>query len=57
MDIMINDKEDEIIKEHFWSPLSRCQIEFKKSLKSTHFMFHCVNFFQYKCLTKKTKRD
>ena len=33
MDIMINDKEDEIIKEHFWSPLSRCQIEFKKSLK------------------------
>ena len=37
MDIMINHKEDEIIKAHFQSSFSRCQIGFKKSIKGRHF--------------------
>ena len=37
MDIMINHKEDEIIKAHVQSSFSRCQIGFKKSIKGRHF--------------------
>ena len=46
---MINDGEDKAIEELFQSVLSRCQSGLETSIKSSNFIFVCVNLLQYKC--------
>ena len=44
--LMINDKEDEVIKELFQSLLSRYQIGLETSMKGSGFIFDCINLLQ-----------
>ena len=53
---MINDKQDEIIKELFHSLLPRYQIGLDTSMKSSNFIFDCVKVLQYKYHRIKVKR-
>ena len=48
-ELMITDKEDNIIKELFQSLLSRNQFRLESSMKVCNFIFDCVNLLQYKC--------
>ena len=43
IEIKINNKPDKSIKELFKSLLSRYQIGFKATMKSSHFNFDCVH--------------
>ena len=43
IEIMINDKADEVIEELFQSPFSRYQIGLETSIKGSDFIFDCVN--------------
>ena len=49
VEIMINDKADEVIEELFQSPFSRYQIGLETSIKGSDFIFDCVNLLYYKC--------
>ena len=49
MEIMINDKADEVIEELFQSLFSRYQIESQASMKGSDFVFNCIHLWYYKC--------
>ena len=49
IEIMLNDKADEVIEEPFHSVLSRYQIELEMSMKGIDFTFDCVHLLHYKC--------
>ena len=44
IELIINDKENEVKEELFQSLLSRYQILLQKSLKNSDFIFVCINF-------------
>ena len=46
---MIYDKPDEVIKELFESLLKRYQIGTETSMKTSNFIFYCVNLLYQKC--------
>ena len=48
MEIMFNNKEDEVIKELFPSLLSRNQIGLETSMKGSDFILDCVHLLYYK---------
>ena len=48
IEIMINDKADEVMEEFFQSLLSRYQIRLEISMKGSDFIFDCVHLFYYK---------
>ena len=48
IEIMINDKEDEVIKKLFQSILSRYQIGLETSMNSSNFIFDFVHLLHYK---------
>ena len=48
IEIMIYTKADEVIEERFVSLLNRYQIWLETSMKSSDFIFHCVNLLHYK---------
>ena len=48
IEFMINDKTDEVIEKLFAS-LNRYQIEMKPTIKSSDFVFDCVQLLYYKC--------
>ena len=52
VEIMMNDKADEVIEEPFQSFLSRYQIKLETSVKGSEFVFHCVQLLYYKCHNK-----
>ena len=56
IEIMINDKADEVKEKFFESLLSRHQIGSKTSLESTDFIFDCVHSLNYKCHKINSKR-
>ena len=49
IEIMINDKADEVIEELFQSFLSRNQIRLEISIRGSDFIFDCVHLLYYKC--------
>ena len=49
VEIMINDKADEVIKELCQSILSRYQIGLETSMKRSEFIFDCIQLLYYKC--------
>ena len=53
IEIMINDKADEVIEELF----SRYQIRLETSMKGRDFIFDCAYLLYYKCHKIKFKRD
>ena len=46
IEIMLNDKADEVIKELFKSILYRYQIALKITMKGNNFVFDCVDLLQ-----------
>ena len=48
IEIMINDKVDEVIEKIFQSHFSRYQIGLETSMKGHNFIFDCVIFLYYK---------
>ena len=56
IELMINDKEDEVIKELFHFFLSRYQHELETSMKSNDFIFDCAHLLYYKCHKINFKR-
>ena len=51
IEIMINDKVDEVIEKFFQSHFSRYQIGLETSMKGCNFIFDCVIF----CVTNFVK--
>ena len=49
IEIMINDKADQVIDERFQSLLSRYLSWLETSIKSGDFIFDCVHLLYYKC--------
>ena len=49
IEIMMNDKADEVMEELFQSLLSRYQIGLEAPMKSSEFVFDCVQSLYYKC--------
>ena len=49
IEIMINDKADEVIEELFDSHIKKYQIGLEKSIRGTNFIFDCVHLLYYKC--------
>ena len=49
IEIMNHDKVDEVIKELFESLINIYQIGLVKTMKSSGFIYNCVNLFYYKC--------
>ena len=49
IEIMINDKEDKVIKKLFGSVLSKYQNSLEKSIKVISCIFDCVSSLRYKC--------
>ena len=49
IDIMINDKADEVIEERFQTRFSRYQIGLETSVKGNECVFDCVHLLYYKC--------
>ena len=49
IEIMMNDKADEVIDELFQSLLSRYQIRLEASMKGSEFIFNCLQLLYYKC--------
>ena len=47
IEIMINDKADEVIEELFQSLLSRYRIGLETSMKGSDFIFDCVHLIYY----------
>ena len=53
---MNHDKVDEVIKELFESLINIYQIGLVKTMKSSDFIYNCVNLFHYKCQKINLKR-
>ena len=49
IEIMINDKPDEVIEERFESLFNAYQIGLETSIRGNDFIFDCVNLLYYKC--------
>ena len=49
IEIMIQDKADEIIEKPFESLLKRYQIGLELLMKGRNFIFDCVHLLHYKC--------
>ena len=49
IEIIINDKVDEVIKEPFDSLIKKYQIELKKSMRGSNFIFDWVHLLYFKC--------
>ena len=49
IEIMIQDKADEIIEKPFESLLKKYQIGLELSMKGSDFIFDCVHLLHYKC--------
>ena len=49
IEIMINDKADNVIRKPFRSLLNKYQINLEKSIKDSNFIFHCVDLLRYRC--------
>ena len=49
IEIMINDKADEVIEERFQTRFSRYQIGLETSMKGNECVFDCVHLLYYKC--------
>ena len=49
IEVMINDKADEVIEKHFQSFPNRYQIEWETSMRDSDFIFECVRLLYYKC--------
>ena len=49
IEIMIQDKADEIIEKPFESLLKRYQIGLELSMKGSDFIFDCIHLLHYKC--------
>ena len=47
IEIMINDKADEVVEELFQSLLSRYYFGLKTSMKGSDFIFDCVHLLYY----------
>ena len=47
IEIMINDKANEVIKELFQSLVSRYQIGLEISMRGSDFIFDCVHWLRY----------
>ena len=56
IEIMINDKPDEVKEKLFQSLLPRYQTGLETSLKVSDFIFDCVNLLYYKCHKISFKR-
>ena len=56
IEIIINDKADEIIEKRFQILLSRYQIGLETSMKGSDFIFDCVHLVYYKCHKINFKR-
>ena len=54
--IIINDKADEVIQEHFQSLPLRYQIGLKTSMIISDFILDCLHFLYYKCHKINFKR-
>ena len=48
IEIMINDKPDEVIKTLFKSFLNRYQVRLETSIRGTDFIFGCAHLLHYK---------
>ena len=48
VELMINDKSEEVIEELFQSPLSRYQIGLETSMRGSEFVFDYVHLLYYK---------
>ena len=49
IEIMINNKVDEVIEDFFESLISRYQIGLETSMRGNGFIFDCVHLLFYKC--------
>ena len=49
MEIMINDKADEVIEVLFESFVNSYQIGLETSIRGSDFIFDCVHLLYYKC--------
>ena len=49
MEIMINDKADEVIEERFESFVNSYQIGLETSMRGSDFIFDCVHLLYCKC--------
>ena len=49
IELVINDKEDEIKEELFQSFFSKYQIGYETSKKGSNSIFYCVKLLQHKC--------
>ena len=49
IEIMINDKGDEIIEKHFDPFYNRYQVELETSVRGSDFIFNFVHLLYYKC--------
>ena len=56
IEIMNHYKVDEVIKELFESLINIYQIGLVKTMKSSDFIYNCVNLFYYKCQKINLKR-
>ena len=56
IEIMINDKADEVIEKLFESLLNRYQTALETSIRGSHFIFDCVHLLYYKCSKINFKR-
>ena len=56
IELMNNNKKNEVIEERFQSLPSRYQIGQETSMKCSDFIFDYINLLQYKCLRINFKR-
>ena len=56
IEIIINDKVDVVIKEPFDSLIKKYQIELKKSMRGSDFIFDWVHLLYFKCYKIKSNR-
>ena len=56
IEVMINDKADEVTEELFQSLLSRYQIGLETSVKGSEFAFDCIHLLYCKCHKIDPKR-
>ena len=56
IEIMINDKVEDVIEEIFQVLLSRYQTGLETSTKDSDFIFDCIHLLYYKCRKINTNR-
>ena len=52
IEIIINDKADQVIEKNFESRLSKYQISLETTMKDSSFIIDHVHLFCYKCQTE-----